>query len=180
METSYGNAGLIERASIVPYAFPQGFKDLLRYGLNREMDARYHLLALPQLARWLFSYWRASTPKRLAEATADMLPLIERCLVEHEALIQQAGAGELIVRRGWIDAYRTGEGMAAAVAEAEALAPYGLSWTALDRKGLSGLEPHLSDRLIGGIHWQDPASIRDPGGWRRPMPPCSSSVGERS
>ena len=29
-ETSHGNAGLIERASVVPYAFPRALPELLR------------------------------------------------------------------------------------------------------------------------------------------------------
>jgi len=41
--TSHGNAGLIERSSVIPYAFPRQFGALLRYGLNRQPDvARLH------------------------------------------------------------------------------------------------------------------------------------------
>ena len=32
--TSHGNAGLIERSSVIPYAFPRDLGALLRYGLN--------------------------------------------------------------------------------------------------------------------------------------------------
>ena len=34
-ETSYGNAGLIERASVFPYLFPRDLSALARYALNR-------------------------------------------------------------------------------------------------------------------------------------------------
>ncbi len=33
--TSYGNAGLIERSSIYPYAFPRDLLTIARYALNR-------------------------------------------------------------------------------------------------------------------------------------------------
>jgi D-amino-acid dehydrogenase len=77
-ETSYGNAGLIERSSIVPYAFPRRIPSLIRYGLNVAIDARYHPGFLFKIAPWLIDYWRHSSPRRLAEAAEAMLPLIER------------------------------------------------------------------------------------------------------
>lgn len=48
--TSHGNAGLIERSSVIPYAFPRQLGALLRYGLNRQPDVRYSLLHLPKAA----------------------------------------------------------------------------------------------------------------------------------
>ena len=64
-ETSFGNAGLIEAASIFPLGFPRGVKALLRYGLNRAPEAHYHVAALARLAPWLFAYWRRSTPEAI-------------------------------------------------------------------------------------------------------------------
>lgn len=37
-ETSFGNAGLIERSSVVPYAFPRDRRTLLRYMRNQSTD----------------------------------------------------------------------------------------------------------------------------------------------
>ena len=54
-ETSYGNAGLIERASVIPYAFPRDLRSLLRYALNNRPDVRYHPRFLPRVAPG----WRA-------------------------------------------------------------------------------------------------------------------------
>jgi D-amino-acid dehydrogenase len=51
--TSHGNAGLIERSSVIPYAFPRQLGALLRYGLNRQPDVRYSLAHLPKAAPWL-------------------------------------------------------------------------------------------------------------------------------
>lgn len=94
--TSYGNAGLIERSSVIPYSFPQGLWNLLRYGMNRRSDVRYDPLYLPRIARWLFQYWRESSPERLKIATQAMLPLVEASVREHDFLVQQAGCAKLI------------------------------------------------------------------------------------
>ena len=55
-ETSYGNAGLIERASVIPYAFPRDLRSLLRYALNNRPDVRYH----PASCRAWRPGWRAT------------------------------------------------------------------------------------------------------------------------
>ena len=39
-ETSFGNAGLIQREGVVPYGFPQELGMLIRYGFNNRIDAR--------------------------------------------------------------------------------------------------------------------------------------------
>ena len=78
--TSHGNAGLIERASVIPYSFPREISRLLRYGLNQQSDVRYSLKHLPKAGPWLLKYWQQSAPKELAKATRAMLPLIEKCV----------------------------------------------------------------------------------------------------
>ena len=162
-ETSHGNAGLIERSSIVPYPFPRDLLRVLRYGLNRSADGRYHWSHLPRIAPWLFGYWRHSAPERLAQATRDMLPLIERSLDEHEALMAQAGIAPALRRTGWIKAFRNRKSFDGAREELAALEPYGVLVDPLDGDALRAREPHLSERLIGGLHWRDPATVADPG-----------------
>jgi len=48
-ETSYGNAGLIQREAVIPYTFPREFGTILSYAMNNRRDAVYHLSALPRL-----------------------------------------------------------------------------------------------------------------------------------
>ena len=59
-ETSYGNAGLIECASVFPYTFPREFGQVLRYALNRSTEAHYQLAGIPEFLPWLIRYFRAS------------------------------------------------------------------------------------------------------------------------
>ncbi|WP_061933727.1 FAD-binding oxidoreductase [Aureimonas sp. AU22] len=164
--TSYGNAGLIERSSVVPYAFPRSLATVLRYALNRSSDVRYDPRDLLHVAPFLFRYWRQSSPRNLAVATKAMLPLIEASVVEHDALIEAAGAGDLVRAKGWIAAYRTPKRFEAAAAEAASLSPHGLAMTVLDADGLAGLEPSIATGtkgVFGAIHWLDPKTVTDPG-----------------
>ncbi|WP_243367799.1 NAD(P)/FAD-dependent oxidoreductase [Microvirga solisilvae] len=161
-ETSYGNAGLIERASVIPYAMPRQFSALLRYGLNRSPDVRYRLAHLPKMSTWLFQYWLHSSSKRLLEATNAMLPLIERCVTEHDELIDRAELTHLLRRSGWIETFSTSEGKKKALSAAKDVERYGLNYDILDAAELKAREPHLLDSPIGAIHWRDPTTVSDP------------------
>ncbi|KAG0772213.1 hypothetical protein G6F22_015909 [Rhizopus arrhizus] len=92
-----------------------------------------------------------------------MLPLIERSVAEHDALKDDAQISHLFRRNGWIDGVRTEAGLARAIAEADALTPYGLNYRVLDRQALAALEPSLSARMVGAVHWLDPVNVSDPG-----------------
>ncbi|WP_414475285.1 NAD(P)/FAD-dependent oxidoreductase [Microvirga sp. M2] len=163
-ETSHGNAGLIERSSVIPYGVPRDLRTILLYALNRSADVRSDWRFLPRILPWLWRFWRESAPGPLKMAASDMLPLIERSVAEHERLMTEAGLLEQLRRTGWIEAFRSAKSFDQAAKNTAALEPYGLHFDILDSKALRQREPHTSETLIGGIHWRDPATIPDPGG----------------
>src|SRR5260370_41575230 len=107
-ETSYGNAGMIESASVFPYMFPRDFGEILRYAMNRAPQVRYQFSDLPAFLPFLLRYYLASAPDRAHRGAMSVMPLIRRSLIEHEALIAEAGVPELLRRSGWIKMYRRG------------------------------------------------------------------------
>ena len=101
-ETSYGNGGLIECASVFPYMFP---RDLRSDPAIRDPSRAAGALPFPDLPTflpWLVRYFLASSPERALHSAMAELPLIQRSLVEHEALIAEADVPELLRRTGWI------------------------------------------------------------------------------
>ena len=162
-ETSYGNAGLIERASVFPYAFPREIGTLLRYAQNTSTDASYHISALPTVMPWLGRYFLASSPAGVAKTAAAAWPLIQRSLDEHEDFMAAAGATQLLRKVGWIKVFREAETQDKALADLEKLKPYGLNIDVLDAAALAEREPHLSGGLLGGLHLRDPGAVSDPG-----------------
>lgn len=162
-ETSLGNAGLIQREAVVPYMFPREWGTILRYAKNNSPDAHYHLSALPQIGPWLFRYWLASGPEGKAQSARAMAPIVERCVVEHEALMEAAGVTGMMRRTGYIRAFRSRSALDAAIAadDSERRA-YGITSVQLDKAKLEALEPHLRDCFAGAIHMTDPVSVGDP------------------
>jgi len=164
-ETSFGNAGLIQREGVYPYGFPHDFGALVRYGFNRTIDAHYHPSALLGLAPFLWQYWHYSRPARHAEVARRYSKLIEHCVSEHLALAEEAGASGFLHRSGWLKVFRTERERDLRLDEAARWKrEFGIEYRALDARTLRELEPHVAPVLVGALHWTEPVSVDDPHG----------------
>ncbi|MDB5505545.1 MAG: FAD-binding oxidoreductase [Devosia sp.] len=163
-ETSYGNAGIIQREGVRPRAFPRDLGELLRIGAKRGLDTRYDLAALPGYVPALASYWRNSAPARYRRIVAEYAPLIAHSISEHADLISAAGAEDLIDKRGFLLLFRSAARRDAAFADADADArDYGIGRARLDADEVARMEPALRVPLVGALHWTAPWTVRDPG-----------------
>lgn len=160
--TSFGNAGLIERSTVFPYAFPRDLKTLLAYVLGRRTAAHYHWRALPSLLPWMWRYWQHSSPALYPKAIAGALPLIEHSWSEHQPLIEAAGALALVNEQGWIKVFRTEESAQEHIRMAEQSRAHGVNAMVLTAPQLLAKEPALKSGLIGGVHYPDARQIQDP------------------
>ena len=165
-ETSYGNSGLVQPGGVIPYIFPREFSTILSYALNRRSDVVYNVSALPRIAPWLFRYWQNARPERLERSVRALTPLMAQSVKEHDALIAEAGdaARALVQHKGWIRCLRTEQSLQQAVANARHLDQYGVDYAVLTAAQLRELEPHLSDKIIGAVHFR--------GSRPRPIPAC--------
>lgn len=163
-ETSHGNTGIIQREGVVPYPFPRDLGLLAAYALNLRPEAHLQWRALPSVAPWLYRYWRASTPEGLAQTSRGARPLIERCVIEHEALMADAGILGILRRTGYLRVYRTEAARQLALAkDAKDRECYGVNFQAVDADKVAALEPHLKNGIAGGVLMPDPVSVADPG-----------------
>jgi D-amino-acid dehydrogenase len=163
-ETSYGNAGIIECASVFPYMFPRDLAEIVRYAMNRAPQVRYRLADLPAFSPWLVRYFLASAPDRALRGAMAVLPLIRRSLIEHELLMNEADVPELLQRKGWIKLFRSENSLAAALREFERAKQYGVEGELLDREAIAQREPNLTEAFTGAIHYPAPGFVPDPGG----------------
>lgn len=167
-QTSHGNAGLIERSSVIPYGFPRSIGALAALASNRSVAVRYRPHALARMAPWLARYWWHSAPDRLERLGRSILPLIERSVTEHRHFTAEAGTENLMRPGGWLELYRSREALAAAKRAAAGLQPYGLAYDVLDEHALRERDPTmLPGAVAGAVHWRDPETVSDPGGITR-------------
>jgi D-amino-acid dehydrogenase len=162
-ETSLGNAGLIQREGVYPYAFPRDPSTLLRYARNRSLDVRYHPNAMPKLLPFLSRYWYHSRADRHAAIARSYSTLIEHCISEHQALIDASGAHDLLRKNGWLKVFRSASKQDSELRAVERWkAEYGVSYDALDAAQLRRDEPSLSHALLGAVRYTDAHSVSDP------------------
>jgi D-amino-acid dehydrogenase len=164
-ETSLGNAGIIQREGVYPYAFPRDPATLVRYAGNRATEVRYHPSALPKLAPFLYRYWHHSRADRHARIAKAYSALIEHSVSEHRELIDAAGAQALLRKHGWINAFRSNKAFDAALADATRWHDeYGIPFEALDDEALHRAEPSLGPSLRAALRYTSADSVSDPSG----------------
>jgi D-amino-acid dehydrogenase len=165
-ETSFGNAGIIQREGVRPHPFPRDLAMLMQVGLHLSTAARYEPLALPRLAPALLKYWWASSPESYRKVVQSYAPLIGRSIVTHADLMAQAGpeAEALVSKSGWLLAFRSDKGLRHEAEKArEDAVQFGISHKVVEWPELKTMEPSLKGGLAGAILWTDPWTVRDPG-----------------
>lgn len=163
-ETSFGNAGIIQREAVEPYAFPHDLKTLFRILPNRSIDIRYRPPGVAAAADALWKYWLNSFPERYERIVPEYASLIALSTQAHAPMIEEAGAKGLVAREGWLELYRSAKALDKRVARAQRVhARHGVEFAVLDQPELLRREPHLSRVITGAIHWQNAWTVASPG-----------------
>lgn len=163
-ETSYGNAGIIQREAVEPYPFPRELGKISQAAFGLGADIHYHWGALAEVAPSLLRYYRASAPTRYAPIARAYAALIRHCTDEHERFIDAAGAADLVRRTGFHHVFRTRAALDEYAAKAERVArEHDVRSEILDGAALAADEPALRPDLAGAIRWLDPWTVSDPG-----------------
>ncbi|PLX39119.1 MAG: amino acid dehydrogenase [Hyphomicrobiales bacterium] len=164
-ETSYGNAGIIQSEAVEPYALPRNLATLLAIALGRSNDVNYHWSALPSFAGPLLRYWWHSAPARHARVSKTYAELIAIAIAEHAPFIDEAGAGDLIAKKGFRQLYRSQQAFDEDVADARRIHErHGVPLAILDPDEMRAAEPALKTGGVGAIHWTGTWTASDPGG----------------
>lgn len=163
-ETSFGNAGLIQREAAEPYPFPHDLAKIWQVATGQGFDIVWRVSALPAILPKLLAYAWHSKPQRHARISRHYGALIAACIAEHEAMIGSAAAQDLVDMRGYRKIFRTAAGFDRAARDAERLARlWGLDNRVESSAELARSEPALRQTLAGAVHHASTWSVRDPG-----------------
>jgi D-amino-acid dehydrogenase len=163
-ETSYGNAGMIQAEAVRPYPMPRDLATLLKIATGRTNDVRYSLSSLHLHIEPLLRYWWHSAPQRHREAIEAWARLIAYATAEHDILIREAHADNLIRRAGYRMLHRDPASFDLAIKAAEEdRHEFGVIFRVLSGTELAKAEPMLRHDLPGAIHWLDTWTVSDPG-----------------
>ncbi|MCG3841606.1 FAD-binding oxidoreductase [Psychrobacter sp. Ps1] len=162
-ETSYGNAGLIQREAIHTHPFPRQLTEMIRVLPNQGTDIRYRIPAILRYHQALLQYWKYSTPASVKKIESEWQTLIEHCTSEHQTMISASGADELITRDGWLQLHRSEETFKEAQVSAIDARNQGVEHNVLNLEALKAMEPSANfEGFVGAIHWKNSWQVSNP------------------
>lgn len=162
-ETSYGNAGVLARSSLVPLNNPGLFGKLKSYLGNRHPALNLDWKRALTQPGWLLRFLWEARPSQAAARIAALGSLTASTVERHRALMTEAGITDRLRETGTLKLWRTEAGHAAAQAEHDFLAAHGIASQVLDRQGISGVEPALNPIFHAGLLCLENASVDSPG-----------------
>lgn len=160
--TSFGNAGCIAIAEILPISTPGLIWDVPRMLLDPLGPLSIRWSYLPRLAPWLWRFWLAGGRERVARLTGALASLTGRSWDDWRLVADEAGISHLIQQRGSLVVYDTDKGLAGAAGEWAARADYGIRFEKLGGNELRELEPALSPHYRHGYLINDWGHVADP------------------
>jgi len=161
--TSYGNAGVVSRGSILPMSSPALWGKLPAYLRNADRGLRLNHAHLPRILPYAAHFLASARATRWRRAAEALLPLTSAAYPAHERLAARAGTADRLQRTGWLKAYRTEAAFAAAALEREILASHGVAFEILDAAALHEAEPALVRPYARAMLLTETGSVREPG-----------------
>ncbi len=162
-ETSFGNAGIIERQAFVPIGFPPLHR-LPRYAFNTAPELNYRLSFLPKIAPWLLALRRSTNPVAIARYAAAMNPLLKEALSAHKRFASVSGATRYFRETGWLRVFRTERGFQNESLLRQFCRQYDVKFDVLSADEAGALEPSLARRFYSAAFFPESASVSSPGG----------------
>lgn len=161
--TSYGNAGVLARSSLMPFNHPGLWTQLPSLLRGKNPGFRYDLPWMLAQWRWGLSFLGHARTPAFLETTAALDALIRYSGSIHRHWMALAGVAHRRRDDGWLFLYRSEAGFDNAAFGRETLARFGVATRILDAPALRALEPDLKPLFPRALWIQDASSVDSPG-----------------
>lgn len=104
---SFGNAGLIQCASVVPLATPGVLRAVPRMLIDPDQPLSIRWRHLPALFPFLVRFAAAATPGQVQRAAAALATIVPRAFEAYQPLLEEAGLREAVRRVGEMHVYES-------------------------------------------------------------------------
>lgn len=162
-ETSYGNAGVFARSSLVPLNNPALWASLPKYLLNNSAQLRYKPGFMLRNLSWACNFLLHTRHSSFKVTTTALDSLIKLSLATHRRWLVEAGASFRLRSTGWIHVYRSEVGFARSQLARQAYEKFEIDTQVLSPEALRELEPALRPIFPHAIWVKDAASVDNPG-----------------
>jgi D-amino-acid dehydrogenase len=165
-EASRGNAGALAFSDILPLASPGIVRQAPRWLLDPLGPLALRPAYLPQIAPWLWRFWRASRADRVAASTQVQAALMRLAAAATRPLLEAAGAADQLRDGGNLHLYESEAAWRASLPGWQVRQAHGVALQHLhDLDAIAALQPGLSAGLVAATfvpHWQtviDPLQV---------------------
>ncbi|WP_312529047.1 FAD-binding oxidoreductase [Comamonas sp.] len=162
-ETSYGNAGVIARSSLMPFNNPSLWANLPVLLKNQSAGFRYQARFLLQNLGWAARFVARARSPVFEETTTALDSLIRLSMNEHAQLLRASGAAHRMRDNGWMFLYRQSGAFAGGALARERMAHFEVATEVLERDHIRQLEPALNPIFERALWIKDTWSVDSPG-----------------
>lgn len=162
-ETSYGNAGVLARSSLMPFNNPGLWSALPKLLKNDTVQFRYRVPFLIRHLGWATRFLANARTSMFEETTAALDDLIQLSGKEHLRLMKEADVLHRLRANGWIFLYRSEQAYQGSELARRTFEKFGVSTQVLTSGELSSLEPNLHPIFSKALWIKDTQSVDDPG-----------------
>jgi D-amino-acid dehydrogenase len=158
---SYGNGAVLPTESVVPVATPGILWRAPGMLVDPLGPLRLRWGYLPRLAPWLLRFVAAGTRRRVEEISIALAALHHGSVEAFAPLLEMAGAGDMLRRRGWVCVYESQAGYRAAAPMLELQRRRGVHLEVLGPEELRRLEPSLAPIFPHAVFYPQVAHVVD-------------------
>lgn len=159
---STGNAGAFAFTDILPLASPGILKKAPKWLLDPLGPLSVPPAYAVQIAPWMFRFWRACSPKRVAHSTAAQTALMDLSKAELEPFLQQTGTMSMLRKEGNLQVYEGEAELKASLPGWQAREAHGIEFRHLNASEMAQIQPGLATRFTHGTFTPGWFSISDP------------------
>jgi D-amino-acid dehydrogenase len=148
---SFGNAGCFNGSSVVPMSMPGTIRNVPGWLTDPMGPLVIRWSYLPALVPWLARFIAAGSEAKVAQQARALRTLLAQGIETLAPLVRDAGAQDLVQRRGHLFVYRSPMSW-----QKESLAwrlrrDNGISWDEFSQEELRQLDPNLSSDYVKGV-----------------------------
>lgn len=159
---SAGNAGAFAFTDILPLASPGILKTAPKWLLDPLGPLTVPPAYALKIAPWMFRFWRACQPGRVAHSTAAQTALMDLSKAELEPFLGATGTAPMLRKEGNLQVYEREAEFKASLAGWKARADHGIEFRHLDAAGIAEIQPGLAARFTHATFTPGWYSIADP------------------
>ena len=161
--TSYGNAGVLAAASVVPVTIPGLICKAPGMLFSKSEPLFLNWSYFPRLLPWLPRYLSHCNPAQVNRIATALTPILRNCLADHRALAEGTGAEKYISPADYVYAYKSKHHFDQDRFAWDVRQQHGFQWTEHDAVSYRNYDPAFGDEVGYAACVHNHGRISDPG-----------------